>query len=75
MLKDFDKLVAYDFALLFRINHPVQEGKKTLGGIDVFELYVKIFSEDPLHNFLFAGPKQPVVDENAGQLIANRFVQ
>src|SRR5438132_3938652 len=75
VLKDFDEFVTDDFAFLLRINHPAQEGEKTLGGIDVFELYVKIFLEDPLDNFFFAGPEQSVIDEDAGQLITNGFVQ
>ena len=75
MLKDFDELVADDFAFLLRVNHPPQEGEKTFGGFDVFELHVEIFSKDALHDFFFAGPEQSVIDEDAGQLIANGLVQ
>src|SRR5438105_15113142 len=55
VLKDFDELVADNFALLFRINHSAQFFQKTFGGIDIFEFHVKIFSEDPLYHFFFAG--------------------
>src|SRR5437764_566659 len=75
VLKDFDEFIADDLALLFRINDPAQEGEETLRGINIFELHVEIFPEDSLHDFLFAGPKQSVVNENAGQLITNRLVQ
>ena len=66
VLKNFDELVADNFALLFWINHSSQEREKTVRGIDVFELHVKILSEDPLYDLFFAGPEQSIIDENAG---------
>ena len=36
---------------------------------------MKIFAEDALHDFLFPRAQQTVVDENAGELVADGFVQ
>src|SRR5438874_7858413 len=74
-LKDFDELITNNFAFLLRIGHSAQEAEKAFGGVSVFESHVKIFLEDPLHDFFFTSAEQSVIDEDAGQLIANRFVQ
>ena len=74
VLKDFDELVADDFAFLLGIGHAAELGKKALGSIDILETDVKIFAEDALHDFFLARAEQSVVDENTGELIADGLV-
>ena len=40
-----------------------------------FSLIMKIFAENALHHFFLVRAQQTVVDENAGELIADRLVQ
>ena len=40
-----------------------------------FKPNVKVLSENALHHFFFTRAEQAVVDENAGELIADRLVQ
>src|SRR5438270_8621246 len=75
LLKYLNELITDYLAFLLRIGHSAQEGEETFRGVNVFEFHVKILLEDPLHDFFFASAEQSVIDEDAGQLITNRFVQ
>ena len=48
--------------------------QKVLGGIDVHQRNVVVAAKQRHHLFAFAEPQQPVVDEHASELIANRLV-
>ena len=75
MQKDLDEFVADDLPFLLRVGDPAKLGKKALGGVDVFQAHLEILAEDALHHFFLAQAEQPVVHENAGQLVANGLVQ
>ena len=59
---------------LFGIGHPGQFGQEALGGIDVDELHAERPCKDILHQFGFTKAQKPVVDEDGGQLVTDRFV-
>ena len=64
-----------DLALGFRIGHAFQSTEETGFGIDSDDLHAKILGED-LHDLIaFMMAQQAVVDEHAGQLVADRLVQ
>ena len=63
------------FRFVFRIGHAFEQFQETIGGIDVLEANVKILAENALHHFFLARAEQAVVDENAGELVADRLVQ
>ena len=75
VLKHFDELVADDFSFRLRIGHAAQFGKKAFRRVHIFETDVKIFAEDALHHFFLAVAQQSVVDEDAGELVADGLVQ
>ena len=54
---------------------PCELREEALRGVDVLELDVKILAEDALHHLFFARAEETVVDEDAGELIADRLVQ
>ena len=74
-LKDSDEFVADDLSFLLRIGDAASFRQETLGGVDVFQSDVKIFAENALHHFFLARAEQSVVDEDAGELVADRLVQ
>src|SRR6266851_4308593 len=72
--EDGDELSADDPALLLRVDHTFQGGEEAVGGVDVADVHVEVavhHVEHPLRLFL---AQQPVVDEDAGQLIPDRAV-
>jgi hypothetical protein len=54
---------------------PSSNRRKCFRGIDIFEFDLKILAEDALHDLGFVFAQEPIVDEDAGELIPNRLVQ
>ena len=75
LLEDPDEFVPDDFAFRLRIGHALEQLEETLRGIDVFESDLEIFAENALHDLGFVFAQEPVVDEDAGELVADRLVQ
>src|SRR5213594_1758107 len=74
-LEDLDEGFADDFAFALGIGYAAQLFQEERRSVLVLELDVKVAAEDLLHDFRFAGAEQPVVDENAGELVADGLVQ
>ncbi len=74
-LEHVDEQTANDLALGFGVADAVKFAQKQLGfvGMDHFEVHMVAEHADNLFGLVQA--QQTVVNENAGQLIANRFVQ
>ena len=75
MLKHRDEFVADNFSFLLRIGHASERGQETLGGVDIFQTHMKIFAEHALNNFFFARAQETIVHENAGELVADCFME
>jgi hypothetical protein len=75
ILKDTDEFSPDDFAFLLRVSYPPQFREKPFRCVDVFEFDVEILPEYALHDFFLSRAEQSVIDENAGKLISDRFVQ
>jgi len=75
MLKHSNEFVPDNFSFLFRIGHAFERGQEPLGRVDIFQADVKIFAKDALNDFLLTRAEQAVVHKNAGELIADRFVE
>ena len=71
-LEDFDKFAADDLALLFRIVRALQMRQKGFRRIDVNDLDAEVAREGLHHLLRLVQPQQAVVDEHAGELIADR---
>jgi hypothetical protein len=74
MLEHFDEFPADDAPLLLWIGDAGQLGKELIAGIDVNHFHAQAAREGLHHLFCFAQPQQPVVDENAGELVADGAV-
>ena len=74
LLEDADELLADDRALLLGLGHPREPGEEPLAGMDVDERDVEVVAErlDDLLGLVLA--QQAVVDEHAGELVADRLV-
>ena len=75
VFKNADKLLADNFSLLLRLGHACELGEETLLGVDSDELHIKALAEDVLDLVALVLSEQTVVNENAGQLLADRSVQ
>ena len=54
---------------------PLSLLRKRVRGVHVLELDVEIVAEDALHGLRFVRAQQAVVDEDAGELVADGLVQ
>ncbi len=73
-LEDADELLADDLPLLLRVGHAGEPGEEALLRLDVDERHVEVAAER-LHDLLgLVLAQQPVIDEDAGQLVADRLV-
>ncbi|MNS62223.1 hypothetical protein D3C72_952770 [compost metagenome] len=73
-LEHFDEFAADDLALGFGVGDAGQLAHELRGGIDVNDLHAHVFGEG-LHDLLaFVQAQQAVVDEHAGELVADGFV-
>src|SRR6266516_4275647 len=75
VLKYFNKFVADQFSLDFRIGHVFEQREETIAGVHVFQTHMKILAENSLHNFLLARAEQSVVHKNTGELVADCLVE
>ena len=74
LLEDADELLADDLALLLRLGHAREPREEPLLRLDVDERDVEVAAErlDDLLGLVLA--QQAVVDEDAGELVADRLV-
>src|SRR4029077_4997848 len=75
VLKYFDEFIADHLSLLFGVGHSFEQREKTIAGVYIFQAHVKILAENALHDFFLSRPEQPVIDKNAGKLVADCLVQ
>ena len=73
-LEHFDELAADDLALRFRIGHAGQVAQELVFGIDADHLDAEVLGEHVHHHLAFVQAQQAVVDEHAGQLVADGAV-
>ena len=71
VLEDPDELAADRLALGLRVGLPGQRGQEPVRGVDDLEPDAGGGDEVPLHLLGLARPQQAVVDEHAGQLVAD----
>ena len=74
-LKHFDKLAADYLPLLFRIADALQMSQKLARRIDMNNLDAQVSGKGVHHLHPFIESQQAVIDENAGQLIADGTMQ
>src|SRR2546425_1011671 len=67
-------MLADDFALLFRIADAAQRRIELLGGVDVDDLHVHVLREGVHHLRRLVQAQEAVVDEDAGELLADGAV-
>src|SRR5205814_2693382 len=72
LLENVDEGVANDLSLLFRIFHTGQGCEKAFLSVNRYQLDSQVGAERPLYLLTLVQPQQSSVDENAGELIANR---
>ena len=73
-LEDFHEHAADDLALLFGIGHAGEFAHEAVDGIDDDELEAHVLFEGFANLFAFVLAKQTVVDEDAGELLADGTV-
>ena len=71
LLEDADEGRADPAALLLGVDHPGERVEKLVGGVDVDEVDVALGAHDVDDPVALAAPEQPVVDEDAGQLVTD----
>ena len=69
-----DEFVTDDLAFLFRFRGSGELVEKTAGCIDVDKLHPKRSGEKVLHPFRLIFAEKAVVDENTGEIVADRFM-
>jgi hypothetical protein len=70
LLEDVDEELADDPPLRLRIRHAGQRGEEALAGVHGDQRRVEALPEGPLHLLALPPAKQAVVDEDAGQPVA-----
>ena len=73
-LEDFDEFAPDDLAFGFRIGDADEVAEELRGGFDMNDLGVQLAGEHIHHHLAFIQAQQSMVDEDAGQLIADRAV-
>src|SRR5215208_3744900 len=74
LLEDLDEQPADGLALLLRVNDTGKLAQKHLAGIHMDEGDVVGFAEEPDDLLRLALPHQAVIDEDAGELLADRLM-
>ena len=69
--EDLDELVADDLALTLGVGDALELAQEDLGGVDDAEVDLELAAEHLLHLGAFVEAQQAVVDEDAGQLLAD----
>ena len=75
LFKHADEFRSNDFALLFRIGDVFEFFDETLASIDVFNVNVEFAIEEIHEEFRLPFPHESLVDEHAGELITDGFLQ
>ncbi len=73
-LEHLDEFAADDFALGFRVADAGQVAQELVCGVDADDFDAQILGEHVHHHVAFVQAQQAVVDEHAGQLVANGAV-
>ena len=73
-LERLDEEPADRLALRLRIANAVERGEERVRGVDVHERDVVVAAEERHDLLRLVQPHQPVVDEDAGELVADRLV-
>lgn len=73
-LEDFDEFAANDFAFLFGVAHALKVAEELFAGIDGDDVGVELAREHVDDHFAFVLAQQAVIDEDAGELIADGAV-
>ena len=73
-LEGLDEQAADRLALDLRLGDAVERAQEVALGGDMDQRNVEMAAEQPDHLLALAGPHQAVVDEDAGQLVADRLV-
>ena len=73
-LEDLDEGAPDPPPLLLGVGDPGQRGEEAVGGVDVHQLDLALVGHHLDHPPALAAAEQPVVDEDAGQLIAHGSV-
>ena len=74
-LEHVDEELADDLALGLRVGNPFELAQKQILLLGVNELHVVVVAEHGDHFLALVEAKKAVVDENAGQLVADRLVK
>ena len=74
-VENVDEGVADDFALLLRVGFAGQPGEEVVFGVDADDADAHVVGEHFHDLVAFAVAKEAVVDEHAGELVADGFVQ
>ena len=74
-LEHIDEQFADDLAFRFRVLDAVEFLQEQIGRVDINQRNIVMPAEQLLHRLAFIEPQQPVIDEHAGELRADRFVQ
>ena len=74
LLEDADELLADDLALALRVVDAGEPVEEALVGVDVDQLDAELLAERLDHLLGLVLAHQPVVDEDAGELVADRAV-
>ena len=74
LLEHPDEGLADGLALLLRVGDAGQHGQETVGRLHVDEVDVELAEERLLHLLGLPGPQEAGVDEDAGELVADRLV-
>ena len=75
IVEDRDELGPDALALGFRIGDPGKLTQEALAGIDSHNVEAEFVAQILLHTDEFVLPQDPIVDEDAGKLAADGFVQ
>ncbi|MPN21090.1 hypothetical protein SDC9_168469 [bioreactor metagenome] len=75
LVKDFDEGASNDLALAFGVSHAFEALEEKARGILILQLNAEMAFEHLTHHIGFTSAQHAVVDENAGELVADRFVQ
>ena len=75
VFENFHKLTADDLSLFLGIGDAFEQLEETIRRVHVLESNMKVLLENALDHFFFARAEQPVVNEDAGELVSDRFVQ
>ncbi len=74
-VENFDEGAADDLALLFRVGDAGQAAEELVLGVGADHLHAHVLGEHGHHLVAFVQAQQAVVDEHAGQLVADGLVQ